>query len=146
MFPDYNISIDDKRFPRVYAKWATDTMMELWKQAPDPYYIEKIEYWIGCHDKTLPEALRSDIKKMLRKYANTGIDVVMLAYGINTFSIAQIQAEIETIQTRKVKNDYILSSTSAVAFTANLHTDLLDELIPAVNLVAIQFTRERTYL
>jgi hypothetical protein len=83
---------------------------------------------------------------MLRKYANTGIDVVMLAYGINTFSIAQIQAEIETIQVRKVKSDYILSATSAVSFTANLHTDLLDELIPAVNLVAIQFTRERTYL
>lgn len=144
LYPEYMIAVDSPKFPRVYSKWAIDTMTAMYAQAPTAEIIERIEYWIGSHDKPINEAIRFDFKKMVSKYKGTEVEHVVLAYNVNTFSLEEIWLHSRQIMRQKRLKDYEILVTSAFSFTLNLDESLLDDCLPDVNLILMNFTAPRS--
>lgn len=146
LFPEYSVAIDDIRFPQVYSKWCIDIMSVMFNQAPSLDFIDRIEFWIGTHNKPLGQALRSDFKKMVSKYQHSPTEHVILAYGHNTFSLEQIYTEIRQLMAQKRSNNFEIMVTTAFNLTNTIDNRLLDDPLPAINLVLINFTGAKDFL
>jgi len=140
LFPEYQISINDPIFPRVYARWTMDIMQAMFDQSPSMSIIENLEFWIGTHNKPIEEAIRVDFKKMVSKYRGTNTDHVILCYDSPTFSMEEIWLETRQIMRQKRQKDFEIRLISAFNLTQTIDIDLLDYQLPDINLILMNFT------
>ena len=146
LFQESLVAVDNPKFPRVYAKWCIDVMLEMHEQSPTYSFIDNIEFWIATHDTDCNTAIKTDLAKMVKRYANTLTQHVVIGYDTKTFSGAEIWVNVKEIAARKTKKDYEMNVIGAFPFTENLSHQLLDNPIPDLTLVLVNFTRPRNYI